>query len=530
MRIRNFYMVTFFIVALVFSQACNKDILDIAPSSPTEESYFQTGNQFKRAAYGIYAKFSSIYGWNNNNPALPILVSPGDDITVFLNVPWDTFEGASSDNWKLTQYWSNIYGMIHNANALIQKFDELEDVNSLDDPDVAKQAVGEAYFLRSWAYLQVMNVFGKNIPLIKEVKLLSPDVSKEDLLYPSIGSYSEILSSCIDDAIKAAGFLPAYADIPDIEKGRISLEASKGLLGKLYMYSACYNKDNGDYTKALAAFNEISASFGLVANFADNFSPLTENNMESLFEFQASMAPELDNPWLPNGFGISVGSMSFASSLYDNSDWWISTWGPDVGGLFVPSDKLLSVFDATDPRFDASFEDQGWSGDPFVNGYKIVKFSKSGSFNNAFPIISSTNFRLIRMADIYLLKAEALLKTGNTSGAIAEINKIRSRARNSVTPASPIPADRSVSETNTSTVMAWIMEERMVELAGEGHRWGDLKRWDQAGDIDLSTWGASEFSSYNATAFDFSYPNDLVYPIPSTETNNNPNIIQNPGY
>ncbi len=152
-------------------------------------------------------------------------------------------------------------------------------------------------------------------------------------------------------------------------------------------------------------------------------------------------------------------------------------------------------------------------------------------------IVLSNNERVLRYADIKLLAAEALLKTGSPSAAIGHINDIRTRARtwalSSGNGDGTIPANYSTTETNTATVMQWVMNERYVELAGEGQRWWDLKRWHEAGDINLSGWngGDTHFSTNLSSPVQFDVNKHLVFPLPQSEVERNSGIIENnPGY
>jgi hypothetical protein len=141
-------------------------------------------------------------------------------------------------------------------------------------------------------------------------------------------------------------------------------------------------------------------------------------------------------------------------------------------------------------------------------------------------VLSLINNRIIRYADVLLMKAEAVLQSnGDPATAIALVNQVRARARNMVS-GGTVPADLSTAETNKTTIMQWIMDERFRELAGEGHRWFDLRRWQLAGFIQLDN---AFFSSSNESDMDFD-AHYLYFPIPTNETDVNPNIVQNPGY
>jgi hypothetical protein len=144
------------------------------------------------------------------------------------------------------------------------------------------------------------------------------------------------------------------------------------------------------------------------------------------------------------------------------------------------------------------------------------KLSQSG-------VGSANNYRILRYADALLLKAEAVLQSGgSTAEAIGYINQVRTRARGAGT----VPANFSTAETNKTTIMNWIMNERLIELAGEGQRWFDLRRWAMQGIVTLD----NNFFSSNTTTMNFQSPKHLLFPIPNGERDVNPNVPQNPGY
>ena len=150
---------------------------------------------------------------------------------------------------------------------------------------------------------------------------------------------------------------------------------------------------------------------------------------------------------------------------------------------------------------------------------------------------STNNERVLRYADMKLLVAESELKTGNLASAIGHINDVRTRARDwglaSGEGDGIEPANHSTTETNSATIMQWIMDERYVEMAGEGQRWWDLKRWHVDGDMDLTGWtsGDQHFSSHLASSSQFDINKHLVFPLPQTEIERNSAIMDNnPGY
>jgi len=187
-----------------------------------------------------------------------------------------------------------------------------------------------------------------------------------------------------------------------------------------------------------------------------------------------------------------------------------------------------------DPRISVFLEaDDGQEGKLFQ------KYTLYGLDELTSPFGSSANNeRLLRYADLKLVAAEAELKAGTTTAAIGHINDVRTRARGwalaegLITDGS-VSADHPTNETNTTTIMQWIMDERFVELAGEGQRWWDLKRWHKAGDIDLTGWDGSDdcFSTNLSSSVLFDVNTHLLFPLPQDEIDINFAITENnPGY
>jgi len=257
-------------------------------------------------------------------------------------------------------------------------------------------------------------------------------------------------------------------------------------------------------------------------DFGANFDPLQENNEESLFEFQASVPPSLfSNVYNFNDSDGPKADMTCYWHVFDNLKRLFAKYP------YMPTSKLINSFHPLDPRIKEILK-SNINGS--LTGYTIEKYVKR-SHNNPFIGGSGSvnNPRILRYADILLLKAEALLKTGNPQEAIQAINEVRTRARKMVAGGAE-PANFPENETDYQIIMQWIMDERFRELCAEdGIRWQDLKRWHAAGDIDLSTWGAEEFGSIRED-FGFDVNTHLWWPIPHDDILKNPKLQQNPGY
>ncbi len=508
-----------------------ENALDVPPSKEMESTYFETENRVQRSVGAIYAKLTDIYGpqLNNGGTSATVAILAADDITFDgTSSSYETFSGLNAGDGKLSQLWNRLYQLVARANFVLDKIEDPE-IQAVYVTDGLKDANrGEALFLRSWAFYKLWDLFRK--APIQDERIVSLD---NTTLMPSEGF--QMLDNAIVSLEEAATLLPQNWE--DGNLGRVTKNSAYGLLVKCYVLRACYNNKNADdYGKAITAFGKINGAE--LVSFGDNFDYRTENNAESLFEWQASHAPLQDNAWLDNDFGGAVGQMGAFYHMWDGH------WGNYMTGIFGPSQKLVDAFEPGDPRMDETLSNNAdnlggslwWitpQWDKFY-GYQMVKYTngeRGNCYDDTWQISSRNNPRLLRLADVKLAVAEAYLQTGNAGEALKQVNDIRTRARNSVSPASNVPADLASVDINS------IMDERFRELAGEdGHRWTDLRRWHAAGFINLGNWTAADFGfpeKYDPALFKFESPKHLLYPIPTSELDKNPNMAisgNNPGY
>jgi tetratricopeptide (TPR) repeat protein len=436
--------------------SCNKSKLDLLPHGPTEQSYFTKEDDFNKAVLGVYAKMTDFFWYNGGqyNTTIPAFLLPGDDITTNNgNEEFEQFGSLQPSSGRLSYLYGAHYQMVARANAVLQKIKEVGS-KVYTTPNLKNYNEGEALFLRGYAYYNLWNFFGTS-------PLDTVRVTTTSQFTPAGTTATQLLDQAIADFTAAAGLLPATWDAAN--KGRATANSANGMLVKCLVFRASAIKTTKDYTAAIATFNKITGA-GLVVNYDDNFAFDTENNSESLFEFQASQAFGGDNVWLSNDFDNAVGALSI---------------------------------------------------------YKYVIRTKLDQ-----PGASSVNnYRILRYADVLLLDAEAILQSGgSTAEAIGLINQVRTRARN-MTAGGTSPANYSTMETDKNKIMQWIMNERFLELSGEGQRWFDLRRWQMQGIITLD----NSFFSSN-TNMSFQLPKHLYFPIPNSELDVNPNVKQNTGY
>jgi hypothetical protein len=476
--------------------SCDESRLDQQPLTPTEASYFTEEIDYERGILAVYAKLSDIYWFNANNPIHGFWQLPGDDITTSGTEGFEIFSNLNSANGAVNTYYTVAYQLINRANTMLEKIDNAPN-GVYKTANLKEYHRGEALFLRGYMYFQLWNYFGTSPLITKRIQTAAETNN------PS-STGTQLLDQAILDFTQAADLLPTTWN--DFNRGRANKNSANGFLGKSLVFRGDHNKANADYVAAIAAFNKLSG-LSLVANFGDNFASDTENNAESLFEFQASQ-PAGDNVWLNNDFDNNIGSMSAYWGWYENH------WSLFGKPHYVATQKLQNAFEVGDPRKEITFV-----------GADIKKYVNRSQKTQS-GVATVNNPRILRYADILLLKAEAILSSGGSkSEAIALINQVRKRARDMN--AGAIPADRNIAETANNTIQQWIMDERFIELAGEeGIRWLDLKRWHAAGKINLAGFDFS--SARNDVAF--ALPKHLLFPIPLSEIDLNPSVKQNSGY
>lgn len=385
----------------------------------------------------------------------------------------------TSNNGGVNGVWKYNYEGIKRANIAINFLvnPEIEAITGITTAR-KNQLLGEAYFLRSFYYFTLVNNFGDVSLILAPIKNYQESFDKA-VRAPK----AEVWKQIDTDLALAKSLLPNSKYIPESENWRVT----KGAVIALQAKSALYNQKWAD---VITYVNELEASgfYSLNTNYFDNFSTATEftdNEVIFSFDHQKNVVPARGN-----GYCALAG------------------WG-----FFAPTADFLNSFEPNDPRklytVNAS---QQW-----VN--KILGTTNGDNKGND---QSPSNKVYIRMADVMLWKAEALNETGDYNNAVAYINKIRTRARTTVTADGvPVPQgtlpDRPAS-TDKTVIKNWLISERRAELGFENQRMADLKRWGIAKEV------------MNASGKNFQDKN-MLYPIPQSEINASAGTLtQNPGY
>ncbi len=518
---RNIMIATF---ALLVFGSCKKDFIDLNPPSNLNSSgFYKTEIDMNQAVLSAYGNLRSLY--NSTFIKLGEVRSDNTTFSWLSGNPADEngIDAFSSpllpENSYPTGCWNNCYNVILRSNIVIGRIDAI----SFKNEQLKKQYIGEARFVRALMYFWLNRVFGgysKSGELMGVLKV-DKEITPTEAYAINRSSLQEIYDMIVEDLKYAEENLPSKYTGTDI--GRVTKWGAKGLLSKVYITMAGFplNKGAAYYNLGIQKGEEVINTSGaaLVASYADLFDVNKKNSIESLFEVQYKKGS-------PNGATGNPWNNDFAPRFSDKEVVLVG----DKGGSNAPTGDMSAAYSFGDPRKYVSMRDS-WvnaknnavQNERYVTKYYDVATSGSDNGNNWIEL---------RLADIYLLSAEALIRTGgDKSKAILYINKIRQRARN--TKGDPLIAkpadllrDYTLSDfTNDNALLLAIEKERRVELAFENHRWFDLVRTNRAKEVMIAEQAADGFSP-------FTWSDDMLsYPIPLTVMQSNPGkIVQNKGY
>lgn len=434
--------------------------------------------------------------------------------------------------------WRAGYEGIARTNRAIQA------VNNFAGMSAEQKAIrlGELHLLRGHYYFDLKKIYNR-IPWVDETPRT---ITEYDL--PNNLSDAELWKNIENDFLLAQTNLPAkQADL-----GRLTKGAATAYLAKLYLYTK-------DYPKVITTVDALLATnlYRLNDNYHDNFDPSKEHGPESLFtiersirdgtpsNYRGSLDERLLNPGGPYYpvYGFDAPSQDLVNAFKTTAAGLPQTDKSDVG----PSDFVDPRLDHAVARPGIQFLDLApyaatWVRDAGTYGQfsfkKRMVSSRSTFYLNQFPWVSALNYDIIRLADVLLFKAEALVETGNLEGARAIVNQIRRRANNDqVRNADGTPAARynvaqySAVWTNPEVARQAVRTERRLEMALEGHRFFDLVRWGIADQV-MNEHFAREKSrrTYLSTAR-FVKGTHEYWPIPQTQLNLSKGLLtQNTGY
>lgn len=490
--------------SILFLSSCDeKDFLTVDnPNSVTESTFWKTSTQFNSALTTVYAamQFQAISG--SGLPEEEVRADIADTYSFFRPLAYRQLT-YTDNSPQVVGKWNQLYIGIFRANQVINQMDKVD--ASAFAPKEKETILAQARFLRAFFYFKLAHTYGKAV--------IRTEVSTTD--------FNKKLSSI--DEINAEVIIPdlnyAKANLPtnwlgnDI--GRVTWGSATSLLGKVYLY-------NKKWPQAAAEFKEVidSKIYSLTPNILDNFTDQNEHNSESILEVAYSSTAN------PGANGSNVDDTPYASGAEAND---VAAQYASIGGFggyntVVSNYHLHELFlsdevDTTNPinssnlhsrRLSASISPKDFEGTYFgvtntsqqVHTYRglgltalVKKYTNWYQGTSEIPLNrSGINFRHIRLADVYLMYAEAVLNaTSDVDEAIKYIDLVRARAgvktiRQYLTANSNTFPQLHISKQRYTTqpivtptkenIMTHIqMVERPLELCFENVRWNDLVRW-----------------------------------------------------
>lgn len=478
------------------SVSCTDDFVERDPIySIGSENYFNSEEEYNNALIGAYDILQSTYV----NVILGEIASD------------NTFSGGSDANDVVG--WQQVDGMVHNSVnsnirdvwnwmfAGVNRASYILEFKDKTDFEGKAQIIAEARFLRAYYQFELVKWFG-GIPMKGDARF-------------SLGDELVIPRSTADEVYTAieADLLLAIEDLSPtaVQTGRVTKGAAQALLGKAYLYHASIAGNESKYADAATMLENVigSGSYSLTtgAAYTNLFEETGENGVESVFEVQYSDTQGGSFTCLQCSEGnVAVGFSGPRS--YEGP-------GFSSGYSFnIPTLESKDLFEEGDLRRGVTLLDMSDCGCTYAPAYK-----DTGLFNRKYiprtrrpntpgdvNLTNPNNYRAIRFADVLLMAAEAYSRSGNTAKAQEHLNEVRRRAFGDL--------DHDIT-TSGAQLTQDILDERRIELFGEGHRFFDLVRTNQAA----------------GTIPGFTADKNELFPIPFEEIRFSNNLwTQNPGY
>ncbi len=428
------------------------------PSLITQQEQFADSATTMSAVAGVYT-YDTGSGFAYSDGSLTYCTGlSADELSTIISSDVQQFYSYTLTplNGGITNLWGYPYQSIYEVNAVLTG---ITNNNALSTP-FQKQITGEMEVVRALYYFNMVNLFS-GVPLVTTTTYAATDRLSRS---PATAIYAQVKADLADAKKKLTAAYPSSGHI------RPNLYTAVALLAKVNLYQGNWQN----------AYNE-----------ADSVIRLGGYNLE----------PNLNNVFL-DGSVEAIWQLP-ANGLY-NVYTDAANFEPQYAGAtpnYQVTPFLLNAFETGDQRL------QDWIGSTSVNNQTLYYPNK---YKNISPTaIPVEDQMILRLGELYLIRAEAAAHLNNLTQALTDINTIRQRAG-----LLPNPADAA----SQTTVLNAVMRERRVELFCEwGNRWFDLKRTGTAAAVL-----GSEKTGFSANA--------ALYPLPQTQIQLDNLLIQNPGY
>lgn len=425
-------------------------------------------------------------------------------------------------NLLFRNLWTSLYKGIARANAALENIEKIPATNISDASK--KSLIGQTKFLRGLFYSHLA-VYFKDAPLILKVQKLEE-------AYVAKNTYAELSAQVVKDLTEAADLLPA--SYPATDYGYATKGAALGLLARFHLY-------NKNYQGVLDATTPmLTLGYTLHTNYAQLFSEQGESSKEVVFSVRFNQDATNNGELLSATF-LGIPKVNYQPMKNLVEDFYCTDGRPIIlnqnpltyNPLYSPGTAANNAPQKNnrDPRLTASVY---FNTDTFLTDlarrftgntatkYGLKKYIRKSSVSASGISAGSPggqDFYVIRYADVLLMRAEAMIELNQLSTAYPLINQVRARVN--------MPSVESVEGAGLSqdALRNVLRHERRVELAFEGLRYFDLKRWGTLEQAYLRA-KADNVPAYNPTYMPGG--KSEVFPIPLSELKANNNLVQNP--
>ena len=560
MKLKNILLASLATVALA-GTSCSDSFLDEQMFS----SYGTNVSDVNAKVVGLHYKVGVILGYSGHQ-GYPGIWQVGTDVgapgdTQGVEVPFYQYADLNSENAGVSFLWNQLYSIIGAANSIIASATESTD----------PALVAEAKFFRAWCYNQLVTGWG-GVPLVVEAAL----APKTDYTRSTVEAVDAVIVKDLQDAI--AG-LPAVGKM--VNESRISKDAARMLAGEAYLRMGMYNKDYFEEAEKVlnpviseGNYKLIEARYGKhLADAGDYYSDMfrwgnqrrSQGNTEGVWTYEMEYnnvvsGGTIDNPQQRRNW---VAAFHKLAGMV-NAD---SIGGRGNGRLRLSNYVKYGVFEKGDirnsnhnirrdmwynkPNWSATIyvDDKGWqvnegqgtavavkTGDkviPHIGDTLNVFYphvTKWGGYDptDDFGYAIVKDFPMMRYAEVFLLRAEARFRQGNTQGAADDINVLRDRAFKDYRELNP----EAGKVTKDMINIDFILDERIREMVGEENRRFTLMRTGELANrvnMMVTKWPETA-ANKKLTGFDAT--KHILLPIPLTEIqlNKDAELTQNPKY
>jgi len=515
---------------LFYCLSCSDDFLNLSdPNRESSDTYWTKEEDFNKglsASYsvwrvpGYFSRFYHVLQELRSDEAYS--ASPAPEWHAYGNFELTSYNTSSTEGIVLP--WMVIYRQLFYVNQVIDNMNGrgytiFENNGHKAEADAI---MGQAYFIRATSFWYLATTYGKGPRQISSTK------------NGEIIDQLEIYKQALSDYEAAEQLLPPNWSGQDI--GRVTKGAALGMEARIHMQLAGYYK-RPEVNNATEATNHwtaakenieaiLSMGYTLVPKWVDNFTDKNENNSESIFEIQFKEGLVNGSEvgmHRPKFFGLYLASGEGAWNDASPRDWLLDEFDkePDSNGK-TDLRKYYTLFyenaEDTMKYYGKTYAEWKAAGNLEHKCY-WRKYTSVDSNNDKEDYSSGVNFRMLRLADVYLMYAEVINElNGDRNTAVEYINKVRRRVNMTDLDAALF--------NNYSTLLDQIKHERLVELCGECVRWVDLDRWGDIHTQEGVNLLAQRDKDFNTYRLGISH----LYCIPISETSLYPGLTQNPGY